>query len=394
MINKKNIHPLILNNIINWIIQPKKNLQYFGHFLSKMVFEETDRIKTMAVTVSKNGFKLLYNINFIESITEEEVRFILLHEIFHCIDLHLVRIKKYDRNVANYAMDMVVNRQATNIKNTVNEEIIEPENIIKLPNEYNGPIVFESIYEWLMNNKDRKDHTYFETEQMFDNLKKGEYFDEHFDLQSFDITEEEFYHKLNKINKEIQNELKGDIPGIVKDLIHNIKKRKENPVKLLKNLMSDAAYSSKRRTFRKLNRKGIPGFKGNIKTGMSFNCIADVSGSMKDVLKEVIGIITNSMLHMNLIKVDTIVQSHEVYEKASDLKKLNFKGCGGTILQPGIDYIAKNKTLNKNGTIIITDGYIDKLDLSKLNEVILVYTSLKPTLYQKSKKYREIKIEI
>jgi len=394
MINKKNIHPIIMNNIINWIILPKNNLAYFGHFLSKMVFEENDKIKTMAVTVSKNGFKLLYNTNFIENITEAEVRFILLHEIFHCINLHLSRIKKYDRNIANYAMDMVVNKQAANIKKVVNVDIIEPENIIKLPNEYNGPIVFESIYEWLISNKDKKDHTYFETQQMFDNLKKGEYFDEHFDLDSFDITEEEIQHKLNKINKEIQNELKGNIPGIIKNLIYDVKKRKENPVKLLKTLMSDSAYSSRRKTFRKLNKKGIPGVKGNIKTSMSFNCIADVSGSMKDILKEVIGIITNSMLHMNLIKVDTIVQSHEIYEKASDLKKLNFIGCGGTILQPGIDYIAKNKTLNKNGTIIITDGYIDKLDLSKLNEVILVYTNLKPTLYQKSKKYREIKIEI
>ena len=146
-----------------------------------------------------------------------------------------------------------------------------------------------------------------------------------------DISEREIQHNLTKIHKSIKSEVKGDVPGFLEKIMQDIKKRKENPVKLLKSLMSDVTYSNKRKTFRKLNRKGIPGFKGNTKTGMSFNCIADVSGSMKDVLKEVIGVVTNSMFYMNLIKIDTVVKSHDTYRNASDLKSFEFEGGGGVV---------------------------------------------------------------
>lgn len=389
----QNIHPLIMSNIINWMLVPKKKLSYFGHFLSKMSFYEDHRTKAMKVTPTRTGFKLIYNKQFVENITEPEVRFVLLHEIFHCFNFHLSRLKKYDRNISNYAMDMIVNYQVNNIKYQVNEEIVQPENLILLPTEYNGPIVFESIYEWLVNNKNENQKNY-ETQQMFQKMEDGEYFDDHFDGDIEDIDIDEIQHNIIKIHTDIVNQNKGDIPGMMKKIIQEIKKRKENPVDRLKGLMSDMAYSSKKKTFRKLNRKGIPGFKGTKKTGMAFNCIADVSGSMRNVLKDAIGVVTNSIFTMNLIKVDAEVKNHEVFAKASDLKKLEFEGGGGTILQPGIDYVTKNKTLRKNGTIIVTDGFIDELDLSKLDTVTIVYTSKKPKIKNKSRKYRELKIEV
>lgn len=394
MEDKKNIHPIIIDTIINWTIVSKKKLSYFGHFLSKMTFEEDNNIKTMLVKPNKSGFKLVYSSTFIDSITEPEVKYVLLHEIFHCFNFHLSRLKKYNMLIANYAMDMIVNNQVDQLFLNIKDFLKQPEGVIKLPMEYKGPIVFESIYEWLIEKKDEESYEYSDTEKIFEKIKNNYYFDDHLDSNDIDIDIEEIQHNLNTIHKNIENDLKGEIPGVLKSLIQSIKKRKENPVNFLKNLMSDAVNSNKRKTFRKLNRKGIPGFKGVIKNGMVFNCIADVSGSMENVLKDAIGVVTNSMYSMNLIKVDAKVQSYVTYNKASDLKNLEFVGGGGTILQPGIDFIKKNKTLNKNGTIIITDGFIDELDLSKLNDVIMVYTHIKPRIFKQSKKYKEFKIEV
>lgn len=393
---KQKIHPKIMSNIINWMLMPKKKLSYFGHFLSKMIIYQDNKTKTMYVTPYKNSFALGYNKKYVEKSSNAEIRYVLLHEIFHCFDLHLNRIKNRDLKTCNFAMDMIVNNQVDNLMALVNEDIQQPKKVIKIPPEYNDYIVFESIYTWLINNKKNKNEFKNSiTNKLFERLENNDIFDNHYNNSNDDeIEPEQIKYNLIKMHNSIKNEMVGTVPNDIEKKIQHIKKRKENPVQLLKNAMSETARTSKKRTFKRFNRKNIDGFKGIKKDGITFNCIADVSGSMINILKEAIGIVTNSTYSMNLIKVDAKVQSHEFYEKSSDLKKLEFIGAGGTILQPGVDYIVKNKTLKKNGTIIITDGFIHSLDLSKLNNVIVVYTSKKPLIKNKSKKYKEIKINV
>ena len=60
------------------------------------------------------------------------------------------------------------------------------------------------------------------------------------------------------------------------------------------------------------------------------------------------------------------------------------KGLGGTVLQPGIDYISDN--YNLYNTVILTDGYTDSLDLSELNKVLIISTDSNCPIKNKPKK--------
>ena len=59
----------------------------------------------------------------------------------------------------------------------------------------------------------------------------------------------------------------------------------------------------------------------------------------------------------------------------SQLEKMKIEGLGGTCLTPGLQYIAKDKELNKYNTVILTDGYTDHLDLTGVKGKVLVLST-------------------
>jgi predicted metal-dependent peptidase len=68
---------------------------------------------------------------------------------------------------------------------------------------------------------------------------------------------------------------------------------------------------------------------------------------------------------------------------------------GGTEIQPAIDYIAdpKNK-LNTLNTIILTDGYTDSLNFSKIKtKTILLTTGVKCNITHDNGKLKQVVIE-
>ena len=52
------------------------------------------------------------------------------------------------------------------------------------------------------------------------------------------------------------------------------------------------------------------------------------------------------------------------------LDSIPIKGLGGTCLQPMIDYIVENH--NDCNTVLLTDGYTDTLDFSKVSGKVLI----------------------
>jgi len=60
-------------------------------------------------TMATNGSKLLWDWRFVESLTQHQVNFVMIHEILHVTLMHHLRIKGRDHKIANVAMDHVVN---------------------------------------------------------------------------------------------------------------------------------------------------------------------------------------------------------------------------------------------------------------------------------------------
>lgn len=78
---------------------------FFASLLLSMEFVESDEIKTFAT----DGERILYNAEFLESLTVSEVQFVLAHEIMHCIFQHMNRLGERDAKRWNIATDYVIN---------------------------------------------------------------------------------------------------------------------------------------------------------------------------------------------------------------------------------------------------------------------------------------------
>ncbi|MEH6939743.1 VWA-like domain-containing protein [Bacillus sp. JJ664] len=110
----------------------------------------------------------------------------------------------------------------------------------------------------------------------------------------------------------------------------------------------------------------------------TFAVIVDTSGSMDRVLLgKALGTIASYSIARDVPLVRVIfcdATSHDegyVHPEAL-LEKVKIKGRGGTILQPGIDMIESAKDFPKNGPIlIITDGYCDRLSIKREHAFVM-----------------------
>lgn len=88
-------------------------LRYFGHFCSMLTFKEDYSIDTAAVTFRKNGVHFLYNPHFIDSLMEDEIIYLIYHEVSHIHSKHLLRnfgfTRPEDFRKSNVVQDAIIN---------------------------------------------------------------------------------------------------------------------------------------------------------------------------------------------------------------------------------------------------------------------------------------------
>ena len=131
------------------------------------------------------------------------------------------------------------------------------------------------------------------------------------------------------------------------------------------------------KTISRPNRRGIPGIKGRRKEGFGLVVILDVSGSMSGHFQRALSYIFQSNITIYLIQCDTQVQeqngrSYLKITSKKEFKRIIITGLGGTTIQPGIDLVHDTKELRQLNTLILTDGYTDKLDVSKIRKTLIL----------------------
>jgi predicted metal-dependent peptidase len=85
------------------------NIIFYAHFFleSTIQYDRLD-VPTAAVTVDRNGTKMIFNTSFMNSLNEEEACGIIEHEVLHLLFLHIY-IK--DHNMGkNIAQDCTINQ--------------------------------------------------------------------------------------------------------------------------------------------------------------------------------------------------------------------------------------------------------------------------------------------
>ena len=506
----KNIHEKLLSGIQTMLIDTKVNLPYYGEFNLHVNFHEQDSIGTCAINVTSKGMNFFYSPKFLEDLSQKEVNFITLHEDFHLLFNHPRRTVtgQYDHKLSNIAQDMIINHV---IWEDIPHAFVEiPKNkdgknmALFVPKEYQGKLIFEELYEWLKEEKDKwqkeqkqnsqcqscngsgkkqdsqgqgqkdqsqqgqgqqpgdgqgqgekqegqgqgqqpgdgqgqgqgqqpgdgqgqgqgescpdcqgtgneggkdssgkpsygpygknpsKDGESLDTwskEQIFQDMENGsgEYMDKHI---GDDVPEE----MRDAMVKDVMERLaaRGLSAGNIEQTLNKLRKKRKDYLKEIKRAVSNMIFGTvKQKTIVKPNRRQISGLKGNRKVKTKINCILDTSGSMGGTFERVLSYVYRNDIEINLIEADTEVKWIENIKNKRKLETMVIKGLGGTILQPAIDLVADQ--FNEYNTVVLTDGYCDSLDLTKIKgKVLLISIGVKVPISRSNGKVKQIMVE-
>lgn len=394
--NIRNIHPKLEKTIQIMLSQVAySSMPFYGNFNLFLNFIDRPDIETCAVNVTTKGMNFFYNSEFLEGLTQGETNFVVIHENFHLLWDHPSRSKGYDLRLANIAQDMIINHI---IVSDINSKFIEiPKDkdgkhiCLFIPLEYKGELVFEILYNWLKEEKEKrkdkvvKDPDYgpfsidptgkkktidsFSLDYIFDNIDNndGMYLDKHLD----DEVPSEY---RNANIKNIINNIKtmiGSESNNIDLTLGKLRKRKKDYLKSIKRSISVIANGKmKNKTILRPNRRGIEGLRGKRKYSSKINCILDTSGSMDNSFEKALSYIYRSDIEVNLIEADIKINNDFKIKSKKSFNALKISGLGGTIMQTGIDYVVEN--YNAYNTVLLTDGYTDSLDCSRLKGKLLI----------------------
>jgi hypothetical protein len=227
-------------------------------------------------------------------------------------------------------------------------------------------------------------------EQIFQDMENGsgEYMDKHI---GDDVPEE----MRDAMVKDVMERLaaRGLSAGNIEQTLNKLRKKRKDYLKEIKRAVSNMIFGTvKQKTIVKPNRRQISGLKGNRKVKTKINCILDTSGSMGGTFERVLSYVYRNDIEINLIEADTEVKWIENIKNKRKLETMVIKGLGGTILQPAIDLVADQ--FNEYNTVVLTDGYCDSLDLTKIKgKVLLISIGVKVPISRSNGKVKQIMVE-
>lgn len=480
----KNIHEKLLNSIQTMLIDTKINLPYYGEFNLHISFHEQDNVGTCGVNVTSKGMNFFYSPTFLENISQKEVNFITIHEDFHLLFNHPKRTVsgQYDHKMSNIAQDMIINHVIWEDIPRAFVEIPKDKNgknmALFVPKEYTGKLIFEELYEWLKDEKEKwekskkencqcqscggtgkkqdpngksgqqpgqqpgqgqqpggqngngdskgepcpdcngtgndggkdssgkpsygpygknpgKDGDAIDTwskEQIFQDMENGtgEYLDKH---MGDDVPEEMREAMVRDVMDRLAS--RGLSAGNVETTINKLRKKRKDYLREIKRAVSNMIFGTiKQKTIVKPNRRQIMGLKGNRKVKTMINVGLDTSGSMggQGTFEKVLSYVYRNDIEMNFMESDTQVNWVKKIKSKRKLESIPIHGLGGTCLNPMIDYIVEHH--NDCNTVLLTDGYTDTLDFSKVKgKVLIISVGVKCPIGKTNGKVKQIVVE-
>jgi predicted metal-dependent peptidase len=395
----------------------QKDFPFIGNVLMRLPCEVVEN--GMPPTAATDGHTIMANPMFIAGLTEEERRFVLAHEVMHCVMLHRLREKGRDHQLWNVATDLEIHFILT-------DEGLTAPFVLPHDEDWNG-LSAEEIYEKLLEkidqNKDNakgkgkgsgsgsgndsdgqnspsssggsssKNGKTAKVKAKMDNQGseskniKSEgtiagtdlpsSFDDIFDKQKMEEaggTEEETELTDEQIRDDIIEKVRaasktaGHTPGQVSNLIDSVTKREVPWRELLAQYVTSAHKDScswfppsRRHVWRDMY---LPS-----RHTESLRCVValDTSGSTSPFLSKfftelesLLG--TFGKYEVTVIQCDYAVQRVDTYNSDTGIPKDGWEasGYGGTSFVPVFDYVNDNiGDLNPSCLIYLTDGYGD-----------------------------------
>jgi predicted metal-dependent peptidase len=323
-------------------------------------------------TAKTNGVNVSYGRDFVESLNDKQLAFLILHENMHKAYRHLQvwdKLWKKNPQLANMACDYVINLQIHDYDPSGND--------IEMPTDANGEAL------GLIDEKYRG----MDAHQVFLLLEKqqqeqgggsggGQGMDEH----DWENAQEGTPEEQEQVAKEIEGALRqgailaGKMGGNVSRDIQDLLTPKVNWKDALRDFVKTSTQGKDQTTWRRLHKRYIsmdiimPSTYDE-KVG-SIVVAVDTSGSIGNAelaqfLSEVKCICDEvSPEKIDLLYWDTNVAGHETYmgaELATLTETTQAKGGGGTSPECVPHYMKKER-LEPECVIMLTDGFIDRQD--------------------------------
>jgi predicted metal-dependent peptidase len=208
-----------------------------------------------------------------------------------------------------------------------------------------------------------------------------------------DVPEEMREAMVRDVMERLQS--RGLSSGNIETTLNKLRKQRKDYLKEIKRSVSNLIFGTKKqKTIVKPNRRGISGLKGNRKVKTKINVGLDTSGSMggSGTFERVLSYVYQNDIEINFMESDTEVKWVEKIKNKKQLDSIPIKGLGGTCLQPMIDYIVEHH--NDCNSVLLTDGYTDSLDFSKVKGRVLIISVGTPCPITKSNgKLKQITVE-
>jgi len=94
-----------------------------------------------------------------------------------------------------------------------------------------------------------------------------------------------------------------------------------------------------------------------------------------------------------MIQGDTEVKWVDKFMDKKKIERMKISGFGGTVLQPSVRYVEDH--FNKFNTVILTDGYCDNLDLSRLSgKVLIISIGVEVPISKSNGKLKQIVVDL
>jgi predicted metal-dependent peptidase len=402
---------------------------FYSYLVMHMKIERNDKVGTVAIDPDGNMF---WNDEFLKGKDNEELMAILCHEVKHCVLRHPQRLKGRDMNMANIAMDAVVNDMLKENGFKLPKECIIPRNhsIVFMGKRITDidKKIWEEIYDEIAkirqdgkgNGKKKADEDDGEGSGG-NNSADGDYeFDKHMPEsqkknddsnqikkdsgtdgmggtneenptgnsqenenkpEEISKNKEDLDEKWGRILSEATTRAKmhGEQFGGMDRYIEKLLNPKQSWEQILSReivheCVVDYDWSTPSRRSHEYGIYLPAQKKENIELALAI----DSSGSIDNKLlktflsqtRDIIGSFRN--ISITAIVCDHKIQSVHEFTNANiaDISKIKPKGGGGTSFQEPIDFVAKNKP-NVKLLIYLTDGEASRPNTAKFNGRIL-----------------------
>jgi len=336
-----------------WLMNEPRYCLYSGIFMLGKTSVE-DNVPT-AVT---NGRDVKYGRSFVESLTDQEIRALVLHENLHKAFRHLttwINLYKQNAQKANMACDYVINLMIYDSDPT-GRDVKLPEGGC-LDEKYRG-MNARQVYDLLPDCDDG-----------------GGGSEGGFDGHDWDGAEELSKEEQETLAKEIDQALRqgailaGKMKGNVDRSVTELLTPKVDWREALREFVTSFCNDKDVSTWRKPNRRWVdqnvylPSLIGE-SVGPLVVAI-DTSGSidgpvLNEFLSEVVSICSTVVPErIDLLYWDTKVAGHEKYEPdsfSSIMQSTKPRGGGGTDVREVFEYV-KGKRIKPEAVVVLTDGY-------------------------------------